>query len=290
MVKLKYDLSNSDADKAAGGADFEPPKPGVYEAKVREINLTHPKDQKTGKPDASRDMLEVVYEITDKKFKGSRLWDYIVDVNDPEAASAWKYDQFLQAFEVASKKKRKGTFDTDDIIGEACKIRVKAGSYKGNYSADVGAVLAWNPDEDEESDDEEIEDDEDEIEDDDDLEEEDDIDEDEEDEDEEDEEEDDDDGDYLTEDGLSEKSLAELKSIASDDFEIDPLPKGKSKIIAAILEAQGADDEEEGDGEDYTSWSVADLKAELADRELSTSGKKAALVKRLVEDDEEDPF
>lgn len=285
MVKLKYDVSQSDAAKAAGG-DFEQPKPGVYKAKVVSIKTTHPKNQKTGQPDESRQMLEVIYEITDKKFKGSRLWDYIVDFDDPESSSNWKFDQFLQAFSVASKKKRKGTFDTDDIIGEPCKIRVKAGSYNGAYSADLGAVILWDPDEDDDDDD--IEEDDEELEDEDDLDEEEEDDEDEEDEEDEEGEDEDEESEYLTEEGLMELTLAEVKAIATDDFEIDPLPKGKSKIVAAILEAQGDFDDE--DSEDYGDWSVSDLKSELDDRELSTKGKKADLVKRLKDDDAEEPF
>lgn len=54
-------------------------------------------------------------------------------------------------------------------------------------------------------------------------------------------------------------------------------------------EDEGEDEDEDGDEEedDYNDWSVDDLKAELEERELSTTGRKAALVKRLEDNDEE---
>lgn len=48
------------------------------------------------------------------------------------------------------------------------------------------------------------------------------------------------------------------------------------------------DNEPEGDEDDvppYTEWTNEELRAELADRGLSTEGKKADLVARLEEDD-----
>lgn len=296
-MKIKYDVSKSDAEKAVGG-DFEQPKPGVYTAKVVSITDTHPKDQKTGRPDKKRHMLEIVYEVVDKKFKGSRVWDYIVDYTDPESASIWKWDQFLQAFGYASKKKRKGTFDTDDVVGERCKIRIKGDSYDGEYRAKIGAVLAIGDDEDEEIDDDEMDDDDeledDELEDeDDDIEEgdDDDLDDDDDDEeilddddDEEEEEDEDDDSDYLTEDDLRAMDKDDLKATAKD-FDVSIKGKKKGAIIEEILEAQAAP----GD-EGYDDWDVEQLKAELKERGLKVGGKKKELIARLEEDDEEDPF
>lgn len=298
MAKIKFDVSKTDPEAATGG-NFEPPKPGVYRAKVLEIEDTHPKNPQTGKPDTKRHMLKVVYEVTEKgKFKGSRVWDYIVDYTDPESASIWKWDQFLQAFGVASKKKRKGTFDTDDVIGEACKIRVKGDSYGGEYSAKIGAVLALSDEDDDEDDveddelDEDLEDDE--LEDDD-LED-DDVEEDEDDDDVDEDEEDEDEGhpEVLTESYLNGLGLPELKKIAKDDFEIDPLPRAKSKLVAAILEAQGIDEpEEEGEPEDdYDDWDDDDLRSECKDREIKVTAKtpRVTMIKKLREDDAEEPF
>lgn len=292
MAKIKFDVSKTDPSAASG--NFEPPKPGVYRAKIVEVEDTNPKNPQTGKPDPKRHMLKVVYEITEKgKFKGSRVWDYIVDYTDPESASLWKFDQLLQAFGVASAKKRKGTFDTDDLIGEACKIRVKGDSYNGEYSAKIGAVLGLGDEDDDADDVEEDEDedlDEDEL-DDDDVEE---GDDDEDLEDEEEDEEEDEDPEVLTEEYLNGLGLPALKKIASDDFEIDPLPRQKSKMVAAILEAQGIDEEEEEEeGEDdYDDWSDADLRSECKDREIKVTAKtpRATMIKKLREDDAEEPF
>lgn len=45
-------------------------------------------------------------------------------------------------------------------------------------------------------------------------------------------------------------------------------------------------DDGDDDSEDYNDWKVATLREELTNRDLPTSGNKAELVARLVEDDE----
>lgn len=220
MAKIKFDVTSSDPDKA-GGANFEDPKPGVYRAKVKEVNQTYAKNRDTGKPDKDRPMLEVVFAFEEAKY--GNIWDYITFTE----ASAWKMDQFLQAFGVASSKKRKGTFDTDDIVGSSCKLRVKADSYNGEYRARVGAVIPLLEDDDLVDDDEEY--------------------------------------DEPEEDDYDEDEEEELEE--DDDEE---------------------DEEEEESG--YDDMSIKALKAELQARELKTTGKREALIERLVEDDEEMPF
>jgi hypothetical protein len=49
-----------------------------------------------------------------------------------------------------------------------------------------------------------------------------------------------------------------------------------------------SEDEDEEEGDDYSDLSVDELKAELKERDLPTSGNKDDLVQRLVEDDEDD--
>jgi len=140
MAKLKYDVSGSDPEKAKGGGAFVPPQPGVYKAKINEIDQT---ESKAGNP-----MLKVTSKVTDKKFNGALLFDYIV-LNE---ASEWKLDQFLQAMGIATTKKRKGSVDLDELIGKGFKVRVKGETYNDEYQARVGAYLLFDEDQDDDID------------------------------------------------------------------------------------------------------------------------------------------
>jgi hypothetical protein len=53
----------------------------------------------------------------------------------------------------------------------------------------------------------------------------------------------------------------------------------------AIADAEGEEDIEDVEGDDYETWKNDDLRAELATRELSVEGTKKDLVARLREDD-----
>lgn len=204
-------------------------------------------------------------------------------------AAKWKLDQVLQAFGVATKKKRTGTFDTDDLVGGECQIRVKGGTYQGNYSAEVGAVLAKSDEEDEDELEEDEEDEE--------LEE--DSDDDDEEESDEEEEDSEDDVIYYDMPELAKMTLEALVDVA-EDLELK-VPKAKAKNRVAlskwIFENQPGeapddeeDEEEDEENDGYDELTQEELKAECKDRGLATGGGKAALIKRLREDDEEDPF
>lgn len=134
MAKIKFDVSGSDPEKAVS-RDFEPPRPGVHLVKVEEINPGFSKGD-DGKPDKTRPRLEIVARVEDGVSKGAPLWDYL----SFSEASQWKLDQFLQVFGIATAKKRKGEFDTDTIIGEVAKVRVKADSGSEEYRP---KVTAW---------------------------------------------------------------------------------------------------------------------------------------------------
>jgi hypothetical protein len=349
-MKITYDVRDSDPDKARAKEGFEKPKPGVYAAKVVAIEHAFAKDDRTGKPDKERPMLVVQYEITDKRYPGSWMWDR-VPLNSE--AAKWKLDQFLLAFGITDgKTKRKGSFDPEALHGEPCRIRVKDGTYNGQYSPDVGAVLAPKEgDEDEDEDptvDEELGgDDDDELDGEDGG------------------GEDDGEEDVLYYDmaELASMQLEGLNQVAEDLGLEPPKAKAKSRVSLSkwIFENQPAEppEDEDGDGEgeeddldalgeaadaedeeaidrlttlageadldpdDYDTWAELAtalseggedgedgedseggddaedgydelddkaLKAELKDRNLSTKGTKEALIKRLRQDDAEDPF
>lgn len=297
MVKVKFDVSNSDpADAKAGGG--EQPKPGVYPAKISALIPGFAKGG-DGKPDKGRPRLEVHIQLLKKNGKPDKyalIYDYI----SFSEASEWKLDQFLQCFELASDKKRKGEFDTDKIVGKTFNCRIKADAYDGEYRGKAAAYIPMEDAEEAEDEDE----DEDEIEE---IEEDEDLDDDEEDdlEDEEEEEDDEDEDGAYTEAGLKEMSLIQITKIAKD---LGVVAKGKSKVIAGILEAQSAEDEEEEEAEEsggleaeYTmedcdEMTVTDLKEILTEHKLDIPARKTkkALIEALVAsglvENEEEPF
>lgn len=61
---------------------------------------------------------------------------------------------------------------------------------------------------------------------------------------------------------------------------------GDVDAIMAGTPMEPAEDDTEGGDIDYASFAVPLLRAELAERGLDTSGKKAELIARLEEDDE----
>lgn len=234
MAKIKYDVSGVDHKKAREVINFESPTPGVYRAVVKEMNPGFSKGE-DGKPDKSRPRIEVIFSITGpkakKQFIGAQLWYYLTF---GEGYPKEKLDQFLQAFGVDTSKKSKGQFDTDDIIGEDCKIQVKKGSNQaGEYRGEVGNVMPADDADDDDDDDGDLDDDDsDDTNDDDDS------------EDDSDDDDDDDDGDDdSAEDDYDDMEVADLrKELKSRDLST----KGaKPALVARLREDDEGDD---GDG------------------------------------------
>lgn len=264
MAKIKFDVSGVE-DRP----DFDKPIPrGTYRCKITDI--TSGESKSSGNP-----MLTVEYEVSERgDHKGRKLWDYIV-LND---ASAWKLKQLTTALGL----KAKGTLDTDAALGERVLVRVKHETDDRDpdnivVRSRVGSVnpLPEVDDDEEEEEDEEQEDD-------------------------------DDEGttDDLTVDDLAEMDLDELKELI-DEEELDIRVTKRSKaeaIRAKVAEALGLEEEEEEEDEDdedgdeeeadYESMSAPELRTELKARGLPTKGRKAVLVERLEEDDQDgdEPF
>lgn len=133
MPVIKFDVSGSDPEKARSGG--EPPKPGIYVAKVVELKVGNKKGEA---PTDENKRLEIRADIAIGKHKGYPLYDYI-KFDEP---SQWKMDQFLQAVGVASDSKRKGQFKTEEIIGMPVRVRVKADTVDGEYRPKTGAWIA----------------------------------------------------------------------------------------------------------------------------------------------------
>lgn len=316
MAKIKVDTT---------GVETEPEaiKPGLYPAKVKEVELTE--SQKDKSP-----MLKVLYEITGGQYDGRVLYDYIMLDND---AMMFR----LAAFQDAIGLKRKGEIDTDKIVGKKLQIRtVVQKSEEYGEQARVRNILPPKgkgasdedlDDEDEDDDDDEVdyndmtldelveeleareidvpkkpkkkalirlleENDEEEAESEDDEDDEDEAeaesDADGDEDDDEDDDESDEDEDEDEDEDYSEMDLAELKKeVKKRKLEVEG--KATKKNLIAALEADDEeDDEDEDEEQDYDEMDLEELKDECKERGLKTAGKKAQLVKRLEKDDKTD--
>lgn len=270
MTGIRYDLSDVDPDESTAVRSFDSPQPGMYVATILEITK---KPSKSG----GGPILEVKFEITDadksknKQFAGSHLWWYaMLPGHDSWDDTAWKLDQFLQALGVATKRKRKGSFDPDKHVGEELLINVRPGkNQNGEYRGEVGAVLQYDEDEwasGDDEDDDDVEYDEDDVEADED--EEGDGDEDE-DEDEDEEEEDEEAGEY------DDMALTALRKEArSRGLKPAGLDKGD------IIEMLEADDEDEGSEEEGEEEDEEEEEEEPAPKpRRKTAAKKTAAKK-----------
>lgn len=265
MVKVKIQATEEDVAKAGEDlGDFVVPKPGFYVLQLVECTPGFSKDG-NGEEDKSRPRLECVYEIVaegkeqaEPKANYGRLWDYVTFSKE----AGWSRARFVKAFypdKVKDGKALDVEIDTDEVVERKVFARIKnerdklrseeAGSTvqrarianllpldgmdsyeEAAYSSDAfgGAEDAEGGDEDpfggstEDAGD-----------------------------------------DLLTEEELKGYDLKELGNVAKE-FDLDPTDsivkyvrganKGKvnqestkEKIIAAILEAQGADDGDGGD-------------------------------------------
>lgn len=306
MPKIKYDVSGSDPEAAIKGRG-DSPKPGMYVAKVKTVEAVFARDKATGKPDKDRPQLQIIFEVKkadkskNQKYKGAQLYFYLpTPANETFENQVWKVDQFLQAIGLASKKKRKATLDTDDLIGKIVVLQVRSGkNLEGDYRGEIGRVLAYDKEsfgqatEDEDDSDDSEETDDDELEDFDDEDSDEDADEDEEDE---------ESPDY------SEMSLKDLRAEAKER-DIDTAGMKKADLIEALEESDNEDeDEEDEDSGDEDEEEGPDLEAlgeagdeddKKAQKELTKLAKAAGidpdeyetwpeLAEALAESDEED--
>lgn len=300
IARIKYDVEDVEP-----GKEFEQAKPGIYSAKIIEVEPR----QENGKND-----IHLTVEITDPKDTYSRLHSYV----HLGEASRWKMRELTDALGLPGK----GTLDTDKMVNKNLRVKVGAGTYEGEYRAQLNRFLSLKDDDDEDEDDVEPDEDDTDAEDAEDGDSEDynewEVDDlkaeleereldvptgrgaalkkklvaaleadDAGDEDDEEEEEEEEDDDELP--NFASLGLADLKKLASDaGLEV----KGpKSKFVAALEEhhSNGAAEPED----DYDEWTTEELITEAKERELELpKGRKdkAKLVALLREDDGTEPF
>jgi hypothetical protein len=323
---VSWSVANSDADKASEIREGIPTPPqGMYKAKVADIKLGHKLEDGVIVDGSAR--FEVRAQLVDSgPYTGWTRTDYI-PVENP--ATEWKLDQFLQAFGIASGKKRTGTAKKSDFLGKTAMVRIRHRSYEdADGNPQVGGEVAgwWKLDasklreideEDvtagkrppkgkqqavdttaEEEPEEDVTDDAITAEDLDALGElADSYDEDAD--------EDDENNVEASKAAAKLTELAEAAGLSINDYgpwadlamalypedEETPEDDGEedSEDSEEEDESEGSDDEELNDYNDEKVWSVADLKAELESRGLKTNGPRGALVKRL-QDSDNDPF
>jgi hypothetical protein len=283
MTKVKFNVKGVES-----GGNRKLMKNALYEVKIVEAPIGQ-----GGKNNEKR--IELKTEVIEKgEYLGQRLRTDYINIESEDAA--WKFRQFLEGVGLVVDGKETGTLDTDKLVGKVITVRVK-GRNDEQYGVQNDIAQYISPDDEEPDDDEPDPEEEEAAE----------ADEPDTDEESDDSEEDED----WTEEELSELDDDDLKLYAfggadEDGDEIEALVDGdasdyetkkkkgttldREKLIAAMIEAQGGDDDEDGDEEpaDYDSMELAELRELAKSRGLSTKGAKGILVKRLQKDDE--PF
>lgn len=264
MPKIKYGATQEEIKNAKGGTQ-EAPKPGLYRAKVLSIDWEPNVKDKDPR-------FHVVLELVSGEAKGYRIHTYLIPGSD---TAKWKFHSFLIAVGLLHDKKMKGEINTDrpqDLPN--LMVKTKNETYEGTERAKENGMYPLKDDdpeaEAEEPDEDEAEDEDAEAE------------------------ADEDEGEAID---LDELDRTELKALIKDQELGIKVMKSMSDddVRAKIAEAMGEEEEAEeaeegGDAEDYNSWGLDDLKGELKSRGLKFNGPKAALVTRLKESDEADPF
>lgn len=242
-----------DASEIEDAPQFEQAPVALYRFKVASAEDG---DSKAGQPMLTL-RLELTHDAQGKKIKKdyAQVW-HRVPIGKFEMTPGWafRFTEFLNAVGL----KQKGVLDTDKIEGLTGQVKLRTGKDEdGDYRPEVSKLMALSDDD--------ADDDADAGE------------------------------DEYTEDDLKEMDNDELKA-AAEEVGVD-VPKrltaaGKKKLVAAILETQGEDDDEDDDNSDDESYDEdmlgemdADELSEVAD-ELGVDMPKGKLVaakkKRLI--------
>lgn len=248
MAKIKVRAGKAAVEQAQSGGDFgDPPKPGLYHLKLMKVEQKANKDGKGKHLSFRWQPVGVGREGAKPEEKLGSVWDR-VSLTSEDA----EWSRARVALALGAKPNRAGNVDLDieldetkpgSPVGIICLGRVASDTdLEGNYRPKLGwiGVNEAAPEDSEAFDDEEEAEDEEEAT-----------------EDFEEEEE----GELLTEADLEEYDNKGLAALLTD-FDLDKnaltvkvkgkvnVPKTRAKMIAAILEAQGAEEDEDGGDED----------------------------------------
>jgi|SRR5580765_46436 len=265
---IKY----GDVSKVEAG--FKQAPVGLYHAKVSSI------EQKTSKND--EEMVEVIFQITKdadgKKVKENygQIW-YYAPLNPDGVAGGWarRMKELVTAFGLKAKG---GNIAA--IEGKEALIRLREDKdLNGDYRPQIGKILKAEVEDEDDEDEPDVA-----------------------------AEADDDAEAEYTMDDLDDMDRTQLKQLIKEEELEIKVTKSKTEDdlreeIAAALEIEDEEDEEEPDEEDeeepedededegdnYDEMSVTDLRQELKDRSLESKGAKKVLIARLRTDDSEEP-
>lgn len=275
MAKFKYDVSGEEHELRK---PIEIPEKRIWIIRVKEVLLEQPKGK-----DAR---LKITYQIDEAgPSKGYQMYEYI---NLVQKNVKWKLDEFLLAVGIDTTTKEQGELDTDKLQGK--RLRARIIHEEGNDGVVRGrarSVFALGDEDEADSDQSEPEDEE-VVVDDTPADAEETVDESEV------------DWDALGEaaDGEDSDAMETLVAYA-EAAGVDPDEFPTWAELAALLANGGSNDEPEaeaeatpeadpgegGEGDDYDTWELDDLRSELKNRELTATGPKSALVARLRAND-----
>lgn len=124
MAKITYDVSNVE-DGGGGGTGVQAPV-AVYEAEL--AICEHRTEKKDGSPVND---LRCAWNVGED-------YDWVFYYVQLDGSADWKLKQFTEALGLPPK----GSFDADKLVGRRALVKVNAGSYGGEYRAQVGRVMA----------------------------------------------------------------------------------------------------------------------------------------------------
>lgn len=140
MPKIKIDVGGvSDDEAKAWGGGFESPQPGVYRAKITEVNPGYSKDD-NGEPDRAKPKLEVVFEIVGPKYNGANLWNHIPLPGSTTFGDSAK--KKMKQLLLATGQKATDSLDTDKVKNKIVRVRVRSGKdQSGDYRGEFAAMF-----------------------------------------------------------------------------------------------------------------------------------------------------
>lgn len=128
MAKLiKYDVSG--VEESSGGGTGVKVRPGVHIAKIE--RCAQRDEKRDGSPANDIEVALNFGEDFDWGFTYIGLSD----------AADWKLAEFIRAMGL----KNKGQFDPDKMIGKYLRVKVNSGTYEGEYSPDMGRLMKIQP-------------------------------------------------------------------------------------------------------------------------------------------------
>lgn len=127
----KWDVDFDDYEERDGSSyDGDPPKPGIYDAKLVEF------DEHDGSADTS---MKFIFEITEEPYEGWRGWVY-----SDLANAKWKTQMIVKAIQGGDQKKmRLDPANKATIVKKAkpVRVRVRKDTYEGEYRPKISVVL-----------------------------------------------------------------------------------------------------------------------------------------------------